>query len=125
MLSALESALSHDRDKTSINGFSHLGLVEMTRKRTRESLGHILCCDCPLCRGKGRIKSVDTVCSEILREVTRVHKSFNVEKYVVYASKDVGRDHFLERVTSRNGEHTPETAAKLGVGSLEYELIEL
>ena len=44
---------------------------------------------------------------------------------LVYASKDVGRNHFLERVTTRNGEHTPETAAKLGVGSLEYELIEL
>ncbi|MBQ8707367.1 MAG: ribonuclease G [Succinivibrionaceae bacterium] len=89
VLSALEAALSHDRDKTSINGFSHLGLVEMTRKRTRESLGHILCCDCPQCKGRGRIKSVDTVCSEILREVTRVHKSYNVEKYMVYASKEV------------------------------------
>ena len=44
---------------------------------------------------------------------------------LVYASKDVGRDHFLERVTSRNGEHTVDTAAKLGVGSLQYELIEL
>ncbi len=89
VLSALESALSHDRDKTSVSGFSHLGLVEMTRKRTRESLGHILCCDCPVCKGRGRIKSVETVCSEILREVTRVHRSFNVEKYVVYASREV------------------------------------
>ena len=44
---------------------------------------------------------------------------------LVYASKDEGRDHFLERVTSRNGEHTVDVAAKLGVGSLEYELIEL
>ncbi|MBE5897257.1 MAG: DUF362 domain-containing protein [Lachnospiraceae bacterium] len=44
---------------------------------------------------------------------------------LVYASEDEGREHFLERVTSRNGEHTVDVAAKLGVGSLEYELIEL
>ncbi len=44
---------------------------------------------------------------------------------LVYNSKDAGRDHFLERVTSRNGEHTLDVAASLGVGSLEYELIEL
>lgn len=89
VLLALENSLMRDRAKTSISPFSHLGLVEMTRKRTRESLGHILCCDCPTCRGKGRIKSVETVCSEILREVIRIHKSYNVEQYVVYASSIV------------------------------------
>lgn len=89
VLLALERALAPDRAKTTVSGFSHLGLVEMTRKRTRESLGHILCCDCPVCRGRGRVKSVETVCSEILREVTRVHKSYNADKYVVYASKIV------------------------------------
>ena len=89
VLASLENALCHDRAKTSINGFSSLGLVEMTRKRTRESLGHILCCDCPVCKGKGRIKSIETVCSEIMREVARTHKSYAAEQYIVYASKEV------------------------------------
>lgn len=92
VLASLEKALSFDRAKTTISPFSHLGLVEMTRKRTRESLGHILCCDCPVCKGRGRVKSVETVCSEILREVTRVHKSYNADKYVVYASKIVAEE---------------------------------
>lgn len=54
VLHSLEQALSKDRVKTSINGFSPLGLVEMTRKRTRESVEHVLCNECPTCHGRGR-----------------------------------------------------------------------
>ncbi|MDP8160760.1 ribonuclease G [Pasteurella atlantica] len=89
VLQSLEEALSKDRVKTSVNGFTQLGLVEMTRKRTRESLEHILCEDCPACKGKGVQKTVETVCYEIQREIVRVHHLFNVERFVVYASKDV------------------------------------
>ena len=89
VLEALEIALKNDRVKTNVNGFTQLGLVEMTRKRTRESLEHILCCDCPACKGRGKIKTVETVCYEILREVVRVHHLFNTEKVRIYASKEV------------------------------------
>lgn len=71
VLHSLEQALSKDRAKTSINGFSQLGLVEMTRKRTRESIEHVLCGECPTCHGRGTVKTVETVCYEILREIVR------------------------------------------------------
>ncbi|WP_100159965.1 ribonuclease G [Proteus columbae] len=89
VLASLEQALSKDRVKTTINGFSQLGLVEMTRKRTRESLEHVLCDDCPTCQGRGTVKSVETVCYEILREIVRVHKTIDADRFLVYASSVV------------------------------------
>lgn len=89
VLSSLETALSKDRVKTNINGFTHLGLVEMTRKRTRESIEHVLCSSCPTCKGRGSVKTVETVCFEVLREVTRVNRAYNADKFVVYASPAV------------------------------------
>ncbi|GAA3542044.1 ribonuclease G [Zobellella aerophila] len=89
VLHSLELALAKDRAKTNVNGFSQLGLVEMTRKRTRESLEHVLCGECPECRGRGRVKTVETVSYEILREITRVNKAYDADKFVVYASAAV------------------------------------
>ena len=89
VLASLEQALSKDRVKTTINGFSQLGLVEMTRKRTRESLEHVLCDDCPTCQGRGTVKSVETVCYEILREIVRVHKTIDADRFLVYAAPAV------------------------------------
>ncbi|RUO45387.1 ribonuclease G [Idiomarina aquatica] len=89
VLHSLEQALAKDRAKTSINGFTTLGLVEMTRKRTRESLEHVLCGECPVCRGRGSMKTVETVCYEIMREIVRVHKAYDADKFVVYASAAV------------------------------------
>ncbi|MEC7643537.1 ribonuclease G [Idiomarina sp.] len=89
VLHSLEQALNKDRAKTSINGFTTLGLVEMTRKRTRESLEHVLCGECPVCRGRGSMKTVETVCYEIMREIVRVHKAYEADKFVVYASAPV------------------------------------
>lgn len=89
VLHSLMEALQHDRAKTTVNYFSPLGLVEMTRKRTRESLEHILCEECPGCTGRGRVKSVETVCFEILREIVRVHKAHHSEYFLVYASMAV------------------------------------
>ena len=89
VLHSLEVALSKDRAKTSINGFSSLGLVEMTRKRTRESLEHVLCGACPTCNGRGYIKTVETICAELLREVVRVNRAYDADKFVVYASTAV------------------------------------
>jgi ribonuclease G len=86
VLHSLGLALSRDRAKTNVNGFSQLGLVEMTRKRTRESLEHVLCGACPECNGRARVKTVETVSYEILREITRVNKAYDADKFVVYAS---------------------------------------
>lgn len=89
VLQSLEQALSRDRAKTAVNGFSHLGLVEMTRKRTRESLEHILCSECPECKGRGRVKTIESVCYEILREIIRVNRAYDADQFIVYASLPV------------------------------------
>ncbi|GMQ47620.1 ribonuclease G [Vibrio sp. 10N] len=89
VLVSLDAALSKDRVKTNINGFTQLGLVEMTRKRTRESIEHVLCSGCPTCEGRGSVKTVETVCYEILREITRVNRAYDADKFVVYAAPAV------------------------------------
>ena len=90
VLHSLEAALSKDRVKTGIHGFSALGLVEMTRKRTRESIEHVLCEDCPVCKGRGTLKTVETVCYEIMREIVRVHHAYDSDRFLVYVSPAVG-----------------------------------
>ncbi len=89
VLRALEKALERDRVRTHISGVSALGLVEMTRKRTRESLGHVLCEPCPVCKGRGELKSVETVCYEIFREILRAARQFEVQRFLVLASQEV------------------------------------
>src|SRR5207237_10085249 len=76
VLAALERALSGDRAQTHIVSLSPLGLVEMTRKRTRESLEHLLCVACPTCEGRGFVKSAETVCRDIFRELVRTSRPF-------------------------------------------------
>ncbi|HYD95234.1 MAG TPA: ribonuclease G [Noviherbaspirillum sp.] len=95
VLAELNKALSRDRTKVSVSGFSQLGLVEMTRKRTRESLAHILCEVCPACAGKGQVKTARTVCYEILRELLREAKQFNPREFRILAAQVVV-DMFLE-----------------------------
>lgn len=89
VLHNLEVALNKDRAKSKIHGFTSLGLVEMTRKRTRESLEHILCGECPVCKGRGSIKTVETICFEIMREIVRVNRAYDADKFVVYAAPSV------------------------------------
>ena len=95
VLAELNKALAADRTKVSVSSFSALGLVEMTRKRTRESLAHILCEACPTCNGKGQVKTARTVCYEILREILREAKQFNPREFRILASQMV-IDMFLE-----------------------------
>ncbi|MDB5762150.1 MAG: ribonuclease [Herminiimonas sp.] len=95
VLNELNKALARDRTKMSVSGFSALGLVEMTRKRTRESLAHILCEPCSACGGKGQVKTARTVCYEILRELLREAKQFNPREFRILASQVV-IDMFLE-----------------------------
>lgn len=89
VLRALEKALERDNTKTQISGVSPLGLVEMTRKRTRESLEHILCQPCPTCSGRGSLKTVETVCYEIFREIIRAARQFEAKQLLVLASQEV------------------------------------
>ncbi|MFL1455828.1 ribonuclease G [Marinobacter sp. GN3S48] len=85
----LEKMLERDHAKTKITGVSELGLVEMTRKRTTESLGQILCEPCPICDGRGFLKTSETVCYEIFREILRVNRAYDTESYLVMASQSV------------------------------------
>ncbi|NMP15711.1 ribonuclease G [Thalassotalea sp. Y01] len=89
VLHSLELAMAKDNVKYSISNFSQLGLVEMTRKRTRESLEHVLCDECPTCDGRGQLKTVETVCFEILREIVRVNRAYDADKFIVYAAPKV------------------------------------
>ncbi|OMW24458.1 ribonuclease [Burkholderia pseudomallei] len=89
VLAELKKALSRDRTRVTVNTFSQLGLVEMTRKRTRESLAHVLCEPCPTCQGKGQVKTSRTVCYDILREILRESRQFNPREFRVIASQQV------------------------------------
>src|SRR3954447_6773692 len=95
VLNEFRKALSRDRTRMTVNGFTQLGLVEMTRKRTRESLAHVLCEPCPVCEGRGELKTAQTICYEILREILRAHRQFNAKEYRILAAQKV-IDLFLE-----------------------------
>jgi ribonuclease G len=95
VLEEFKRALLRDRTRMTLNGFTQLGLVEMTRKRTRESLAHVLCEPCPTCEGRGQVKTARTVCYEILREILRESRQFNPREFRILASQDVV-DLFLE-----------------------------
>jgi ribonuclease G len=89
VLDELRRALARDRTRITLNGFTALGLVEMTRKRTRESLAHVLCEPCPTCAGRGEVRTVHTVCYDILREIVREARAFNAREFRVIAAQPV------------------------------------
>ena len=95
VMRALERCLARDHAKTHISEVSTLGLVEMTRKRTRESLEHVLCESCPTCSGRGTLKTAETVCFDIFRDILREWRQFDVEQLLVLASQEVV-DHLLD-----------------------------
>lgn len=112
VLRTFEDMLSRDHAKTKITQVSELGLVEMTRKRTRESLEHLLCESCPTCQGRGFIKTAETICYEIFREIMRYARAYAAPSgYTVIASQSVidrllsteaaavaDLEHFIERI---------------------------
>ncbi len=89
VLGEFRKQVAKDRVKTMVGGFSQLGLVEMTRKRTRESLAHMLSETCPACEGKGALKTPRSVCYDILREILREARSFNPREFRIVASPKV------------------------------------
>jgi len=98
VLNEFRKALARDRTRMTINGFTQLGLVEMTRKRTRESLAHVLCEPCPVCEGRGELKTAQTVCYQILRELTREARQFDAREFRILASQQV-IDIFLDELS--------------------------
>ena len=89
VLAEFRKQLARDRTKTTVSGFSQLGLVEMTRKRTRESLARLLCEPCPTCEGRGQVKTARSVCYDILREILREARQFSPQEFRVLASAAV------------------------------------
>ncbi len=106
---SLEKAMSRDPARNKITGVSELGLVEMTRKRTRESLERMLCEDCPSCGGRGVIKSAETVCYEILREIMRDARAYETGGLLVLASPTV-----VERLLDDESQHVGELESFIG-----------
>jgi ribonuclease G len=89
VLEEFKKMLARDHTRISVSGFSSLGLVEMTRKRTRESLAHVLCEPCPTCQGRGEVKTAQSVCYEILREIVREDRQFHAREYRILGSQQV------------------------------------
>jgi ribonuclease G len=109
VIRALERCLAHDHAKTHISEVSQLGLVEMTRKRTRESLEHVLCETCPTCRGRGSLKTAETTCYEIFREILRESRQFDVEQLLVLASPEV-----IDRLLDEESQNLAELEQFIG-----------
>jgi ribonuclease G len=89
VLQVLAQALARDHARHQITPVSPLGLVEMTRKRTRESLQHVLCEDCPTCEGRGFVLTAETVCFEIFREIIRQSRQFEFDEVLILAGQEV------------------------------------
>ncbi len=89
VMQVLEQSMARDHARHQITPVSPLGLVEMTRKRTRESLQHVLCEDCASCDGRGFLMTAETVCFEIFREIIRQHRQFEFDKILVLAHQEV------------------------------------
>ena len=89
VMRVFEKCLDKDRAKSQVCDVSPLGLVEMTRKRTRESLEHILCESCLTCGGRGYVKTSETVCFELFREIMREARQYETNELLVLASQPV------------------------------------
>ena len=128
VLAEFRKHLARDRVKTMVGGFSQLGLVEMTRKRTRESLAHMLCEPCPTCAGVGEVKTARSVCYDILREVLREARQFNPREFRVVASPKV-----IELFLDEENQHLAGLSdfigkpislqAESGMGQEQYDIV--
>ncbi len=122
VLQEFKKQLARDRTKVTVGGFTQLGLVEMTRKRTRESLSRMLCEPCPTCEGRGQVKTARSVCYDILREILREARQFSPREFRVVAAANVvemlldeesahlaGLSDFIGRPISLTAEPTNQT----------------
>lgn len=109
VLRALEKTVEKDRAKTRVTGVSELGLVEVTRKRTRESLERTLCEPCPVCDGRGVLKTPETVCYEMFREILREARIYDNDKFLVLASQVV-----IDRLLDEESANVADLEAFIG-----------
>ncbi|MCF9034324.1 ribonuclease G [Acinetobacter nectaris] len=129
VLKYFEAVLEKDHAKTKITQVSELGLIEMTRKRTRESLEHLLCDSCPTCHGRGFVKTAETVCYEIFREMMRFTRAYPNQTGFVVVASPVVIDRLLteEAVAVQDLSHLLERSIKLQVETLytqeQYDII--
>jgi ribonuclease G len=107
---ALEKSLERDHSKVTISEVTSLGLVQITRKRTRESLEHVLCETCPTCAGRGSIKTAETVCFEIFREILREARQYDAQSLLVVASQEV-----VDRLLDEESTSIAELEAFVGI----------
>lgn len=129
VLQQFEKVLEKDHAKTKITQVSELGLVEMTRKRTRESLEHLLCESCPTCQGRGYVKSAETVCYEIFREILRYSRDFQSQTGFTVVAHPAVVDRLLtvEAAAVSDLEHFVKRVIKFQVENLytqeQYDII--
>ena len=109
VLRTLEKGLARDHAKTAVHDFSPLGLVEMTRKRTTESLERQLCEPCHECGGRGSLKTCETIIYEIFREITRAVRQFEASQLLVIASPVV-----VAKITEEESSSVAELEEFLG-----------
>jgi ribonuclease G len=109
VLAEFRKQLAKDRTRTTVSGFTQLGLVEMTRKRTRESLAHLLCQPCPTCDARGQVKTARSVCYDILREILREARQFDPKEFRVVASASV-----VEMMLDEESAHLADLSAFVG-----------
>ena len=108
-MEVLEQSMARDHARHQMTPVSPLGLIEMTRKRTRESLQHILCEDCENCDGRGFNMTAETVCFEIFREIIRQHRQFQFDEVLVLAHEDV-----IELLLDGEADGLAETEEQIG-----------
>jgi len=109
VLAELRKQLARDRTKTTVSGFTQLGLVEMTRKRTRESLAHMLCEPCPTCESRGQVKTARSVCYDIMREILREARQFDPKEFRVVANPSV-----IEMLLDEESQHIGDLSTFVG-----------
>ncbi len=108
VLSSLKQALSYDRAKTHVHGFTALGLVEMTRKRTRDSISHTICASCETCAGTGLVKTLQTVCYDILHEISRQAQQFKPTSFKIVAHPNI-----IQRFLQEDRIYLKETSSNI------------
>ena len=128
VLQEFSKQLAKDRVKTSVSNFSPLGLVEMTRKRTRESLAHLLCQPCPSCQGRGIVNTARSVAYNILREILREARQFNPKEFRVLAAPAViellqeEENHHLAGLSDFIGKPI-SLMMEIGMGPEDYNIV--